>query len=1091
MTKQLRVALLALALAMGAVAAFGQATEGSILGTVLDPSGATMPGVRIDVTNTETGQHRLTLTNESGEYVVTNVPPGMYSVAAEKAGFKRAVQPPVEMTVKARVRVDLHMVVGEASQSVQVNGAAPELRTDSAEVSTLVSRNELASLPVFDRHLLALQVLTPGTFRRWPNEGGDRIGDFSGGESMQVAGLGSGQNNFILDGVSNNVELTGGMNAVPAMDAVQEFSIQTNAYSAEFGRAAGAVVNVALRSGSNELHGFGYDYLQNDFFDARPYDFTGTNPAIAPLRKNLFGGGAGGPIKRNHIFWFANYEGLRQPSGVIEQDTVPTAAERDGDFSQSGWTVYDPATLHTDASGNQVRDPFPGNIIPAARINSMMHTLIGIYPLPNYKDPNPSVLSNYQALDINNDSKDSFSAKGDIVASAADTLTVRYEKQWYDKNRSGFMTDNWIGGHGTLNGTNAGLTETHILSPNAVNEVRIGWNYINDGNLPLNNQIIDALNAVPGGIIAPGYPAVSMRNIQSTKAVRPLTTLPNPYYVWQNSLEYMDNLSWHKGNHAIKVGVVYNYNRNDVGGGGAAGGIKFSVDGYMTVASVGAKRPSNLTGTAEALLGMANALTTYEYFDKARMRDHRFAAFIQDDWRVTRKLSLNLGLRYEYSPNWTMKNDTVTNFDLATGQILVPESGRPFLEDQVGLPNGDLPSTYSYVPLDQVLPRNTGVDLAPRFGLAYALTNRLVLRANYGIFMTPPQALSMNNMEGAPFSFEVQVTGDNATPVLVTQGFPASNVFDTLASNDIPPTQYDLKYRTPTVQKFGANLQFMPFSKTVLEVGYEGNHAVRLDDGWLLNYPTPAPGDINARRPYPQWGEGFGLSFQGYSHYNALQVSWRQQLWHGLSVQSALTVEHSYGDFSSEDPYNFSYGYGMLPTDYGHQWNTAAIYDIPTPGTWSRLLTTVAGGWEGSFVVMLRGGLPFSIASSQTMNDDIDASRADLLLTNGPAALPNSQRTIDRWFNTDAFATPPDYTWGNSGYDILRGPGFAQVDAAMQKTFPIGERFRTTFRAEATNLFNRVNLGQPSATLGSSGFGTIRSLGGDPRMMQMVLRIAF
>jgi TonB-dependent Receptor Plug Domain len=252
----------------------------------------------------------------------------------------------VELTVKARVRVDLRLEVGEVTQTVEVAGAAAMLKTDSPEVSTLITQEQLQSLPAENRHFLALSVLTPGAYRTY---GHNRIADFSGGESVGFGGLNTGQNNFILDGVSNNVELTGGFNAVPAMDAIQELSIQTDSYSAEFGRSAGAIVNVAMKSGANQFHGFGYDYIQNDIFNARPYDFTGTHPGITPLRKNLFGGGIGGPIKKNKFFFFANYEGLRMPATVIELDTTPTALEKKGDFSQSGWTVYDPAT--TNAAG--------------------------------------------------------------------------------------------------------------------------------------------------------------------------------------------------------------------------------------------------------------------------------------------------------------------------------------------------------------------------------------------------------------------------------------------------------------------------------------------------------------------------------------------------------------------------------------------------------------------------------------------------------------------------------------------------------------------------------------------------------------------
>jgi hypothetical protein len=365
------------------------------------------------------------------------------------SGFKRAVHPVFELTVKARARVDLQLEVGDVMQTVEVAGTAPLLKTDTPEVATLITQDQLKSLPSQNRHFLSMSVLVPGTYRTY---GHNRISDFSGGESLSVAGLDSGQNNFILDGVSNNVELTGGLNAVPAIDAIQEVSIQTDGYSAEFGRSAGAIVNVAMKSGTNQIHGFGYDYLQNDKVNARPYDFTGTNPAIQPLRKNLFGGGISGPIKRNRVFLFANYEGLRQPQTVVEQATTPTDLEKKGDFTQSGWTVYDPAT--TDSKGN--RTAFPGNVIPAGRISKFMQDLIALYPHPNYKDPNPTVLTNFQSFDRNSDTKDSFNLKGDANLRTTDTLSVRYGRQFYSLDRSGWMPDSVMGGHGSLDGTNAG-----------------------------------------------------------------------------------------------------------------------------------------------------------------------------------------------------------------------------------------------------------------------------------------------------------------------------------------------------------------------------------------------------------------------------------------------------------------------------------------------------------------------------------------------------------------------------------------------------------------------------------------------------------
>ena len=1064
-----------------------QATEGSLLGIVVDPSGRAIVGARIVVTNTQTNFPRTTVTNDSGEYVIANLPVGIYSVSAEMSGFKTDIESNIELTVKARVRVDFKMQTGAVDQSVEVTSDAPLLKTDTTEVSTLITRKELEALPSLDRNFLSLQVLTPGTYRPWPNAGGDRIGDFSGGESMQVNGVDPGQNNFILDGISNNVALTGGMNSVPPMDAIQEFAIQTNGYSAEFGRAGGGVVNVALRSGTNQFHGYGYDYIQNDIFNARPYDFTGTSPDKPALRRNLFGAGGGGPIMRNRAFFFFSYEGLRQPQSVIEYDEVPTALERTGDFSQSGWTVYDPET--TDSNGN--RTAFPGNVIPAGRIDPLMARLASIFPLPNYTDPDPTVLENFLAFDRNVDTRDTYNIKNDINLTQKDTLTLRFSKQHSEKDRSGWVPGSWIGGKGLLDGYNAGLNETHVFTSNLLNEVRIGWNYINDGNSPLNNTPIQELNEIPGGFVQDGFPTVSFRNIGSTKAVRPLTTLPNPYVVWQNSLQFMDNLSWHKGRHAIKVGADTTRQHNSVGGGAPPGGLKFSIDGYATVASATAKRPTNLTGTAEGLLGYVNTLTTYNYADKTRLYQNAWSAFIEDEWRVTRKLNLSLGLRYEYSPNWLNKGDLTTNFDLTTGQILVPDTTKNYVQSVVGLPGAILPADYAYVSPSQVYPHDDHNDFAPRVGLAYSITPVTVFRANYGRFYAPSVLLGMNNMTGAPFSYQLQVIGDTADPVKITGGFPTGGAAAELGSTDIAPVYYQNHYDTPIVEKFGANFQFLPFKQTVVELGYEGNHAHGLDEGYQLNFPTPGPGDINARRPYPGLAEGTGTIYGGKTYYNAFEATVRERSFHGLSVQSSLTVEHSYGQNGITNPYNYNYSYGRLASDYGQQWVTAVIYDLPQAKSLPLAARIFVGGWQSSGIVQLRGGLPFSVASSQIMNDDLNASRADVTHENGSPSDPAGKRSIDNWFNADAFSTPPDYTYGNSGINILRGPGFSQVDFALQKTFSIRERYHATFRAEAENLLNHANFGNPSSTLGASGFNTIRSLDGDPRLMQMVLRFTF
>ena len=1075
---------------------FGQATEGSILGTITDGSGAAIVGATVNVTSVQTGYVRTTPTNEAGDFVVTNLPLGSYTVSTEMAGFKKAIHPPVEITVKARVRVNLQLEVGEVTQSVDVSAEAPLLKTDTVEVSTVVRRDQLQDLPVVSRHFLSLSVLTPGTV--YIPTG--RVAEFSGGTGIGAVGIGSqgaNQNNFILDGISNNMEFSGAMGVQPSLDAIQEFSIQTSGYSAEFGKAGGGIVNVAIRSGSNELHGFAYDYLRNDILNARPYDFTGTNPARLPLRRNLFGGGAGLPVIKNKVFLFANYEGLRAPTSVITYARVPTPLERQGDFSQSGYTIYDPATNHpsTTVAGRIERDSFPNNRIPTGRIQPGMAKLIALYPEPNFKDPiNPANLNNFRKALRNQDILDSINLKGDYKATSKDTLTLRYSSQWVHRDRDGFMPDGLISGTGTLNGTNSGLTYTRVFSPAVVNEFRMGWNYLRYGNTPINGDTFTSDLGIPGINVKPFFPNINPQNITRTSPVRALTTIPSPFNIVQNSFQYMDNLSWHKGNHALKFGGEVSWHRNDTWAP-ALGGVEAAYNANQTTPFVGATREAIRTGTPDFLLGLSNQFTTYYDYDKARIRVQRHALFAHDDWRVTRKLSLSMGLRYEVLPYWSERLDKLTNFDLSTGMILIPDTTRSLLTT-LGLPNGSLPVGFKYVPIDQVVPATDYLNFAPRFGFAYSLNDRMVLRGGFGIYFAGWDANVNSNTGGSPFNVRVRFSGSNAVPIDVRDGFPSGS-FASVVATPFPEISQMIESGRPDPysEKYNFNLQLNPFQKTAIEVGYNGSRSIAFQLNGRFNHPRPGPGNIQSRRPYPLFGDGFGAFYEGDYWYNALEVTLRQREVHGVSIDSNFTWSKNIGVNGRTNTYDPMYDYGRTFLDYGKRWVTSFVYRIPTPSNLHKVVRHIIGDWQSSGIVILQGGFPFSVNSNQDMNDNINASRANVVTTNGPAELPAGDRTIRKWFNTAAFATPAIYIWGNSGINILNGPGFAQVDFGIQKSFQIMEGKRLGFRMEAMNLFNRVNLGNPGsstgANTGNAALGQITSLYGEPRQIQISLRFDF
>ncbi|MFB3902499.1 MAG: carboxypeptidase regulatory-like domain-containing protein [Acidobacteriota bacterium] len=1069
-----------------------QATEGTILGTITDSSGGAVPGATISVTSVQTNAVRTTLTNDVGEFVVTNLPLGSYTVSAEMTGFKKAVHPPVEITVKARVRVNLQLEVGEMSQSVEVAATAPLIKTDTVEVSTVVRRDQLQELPVLSRNFLNLSILTPGTVRiTEQNRSGvveGRPAEFSG-DSVGVGSQLANQNNFIIDGISNNMEFSGAMGVVPAIDAIQEFSVQTSGYSAEFGKAGGGIINVAIRSGTNELHGFAYDYIRNDALNARPYDFTHTNVAKQPLRRNQFGGGLSGPIIKDKIFLFGNYEGVRQPSSSVGYFRVGTPAEKQGDFSQSGFNIYDPLTQHPDPNDPNriIRDQFPGNKIPAERINPAMTQLLKYFPDPNFTDPNPSILKNYQKVLKNSDRLDSMNLKGDIRLKESDTVTIRYSEQWVDREREGFMPNDVIGGHGDLDGTNAGILETHIFSPALINEFRAGWNYLRFGNLVANEEIFTDNLGIPGVNVQPSFPNINMRNLERSRPVRTIASIPSPFLLVQNSFQFMDNVSWQKDRHAIKFGGEVSWHRNDTWAP-APGGVEFNYDANITTPYVGAKREAIRTGMPDALLGLASEFTTYYTNDETRIRVRRMAGFIQDDWRTTSKLSLSLGVRYELLPYWGEDKDRLTNFDVTRQKILVPESTRSYLE-QKGLANGDLPTNFLYVPLEDVIPKTDYLNFGPRVGFAYSLLeNKLVLRGGYGMYFAGYDANYNNNTAGSPFTVRVRYYGTPSDGIPIEQGFPSGSYAAVLAAPYPEISQWiERDHPDHYTHKYNLNIQVSPLKNTAIDIGYNGSRAVAFPLGYRFNYPPPGPGDMQPRRPYPNFADGFALFHIGDSWYDALEITVKQRELHGLSLDSTFTWSKNLG-YQSIDPYNLSYGYGLANYDYGKRWVTAFIYRVPTPADIPMIARQFLGGWQASGIVNLQGGFPFSVYAGNEMNDDLDASRANLV---GNPVLPGSQRTIDRWFDTDAFEDPPNYVWGNSGINILRAPGFAQVDFSLSKAFTVTEGKRISVRMEASNLFNRVNLGRPSSTIGSSGFGTIRSLAGDPRNIQMALRFDF
>jgi outer membrane receptor protein involved in Fe transport len=892
---------------------FPQATEGTILGTVSDVSGGAVPGATVRVTNVGTGIERRVETDSSGEYVVTNLSLGSYRVVVEAKGFQRLINPPVAITVKARVRVDGVLQVGEVTQEVNVSAFAAMIKTDTPELGGVVLRQVLQEIPIISRNFLALAGLVPGTTNGPPSS---RQRDFSGA-SVTISGASAEANNFIIDGISDNMEFSGAIGVVPPMDAIQEFAIQTSQYSAEFGRSGGGVVNVAIKSGTNDFHGFAYDYLRNDKLDARPFDFTGTNPRKTPIRRNQFGAGVGGPIFKNRVFFFTNYEGLRFPNNTNQTVIVPKTAQKAGDFTQSGFTIYDPTTAHVDPANpsRTIRDPFSGNHIPSNRLDAIGVELLSYYPNPNYTDANPKVRNNYLVTNINRDKLDSFNVKGDYAISAKNSMTTRFSQQFGGRDRSSWMPDNVIGATAMLNGANAGITFTHVFSPTLLNEARAGYNYLRFGNELLNhNNVLDQFN-IPNYNTTPfsrGYPSVSIANISGASIVRPIASVPTPFFLVEHSYQYMDNMSWQKGSHAIKFGgEIGRVHNNRFQGRPGGGGLTFNAT--YTTQVVGSAVEAARNGVADTLLGLASAFYTNYSVDGIRIHSKRYGGFFQDDWRATRKLTLSLGLRYDYYGPYTEEQNRFTRFDLATGQRVMPISTKPLVESQLKIPGGNLPAGWRYDNLDMVVPHSNYKNFAPRFGFAYAFNNRLALRGGYGLFYAVTVSNNANNSgtDGNPFYSDFSLPADLNNPIVVRNGFPAGGLYGAISAATFGSYYTPLDRHDPYTQKYSLNLQISTTSRTALDVGYSGQRALGFPTLAYMNVPLPGAGTIQTRRPYPHVGNFTGYLPVNDSNYNGLEAAFRLKEYNGLAAQSAFTFSKSLGYTTGTDG-------GVLANPYDH-----------------------------------------------------------------------------------------------------------------------------------------------------------------------------
>lgn len=1064
-------------LAFAIVAAFSflssiglaQRVTGAIDGRITDASGAILPGVEVTITNESTAQARVVVTNESGLYNVPLLVSGTYSVQASLPGFKTEVRRGVIVEVDRNARVEIQLEVGEISEKIEVTADAPLVQVDSSALGQVIDAQRVAQLPLNGRDFLQLASLTPGV---QPVSEGSNLSTQSG--SVNVNGAREVFNNFMLDGIDNNDSGPAQLVIVPSVDSIQEFKVQTSNYSAEYGRSAGGLINVSTKSGSNSFHGSVYEFLRNSAMDARNFFDNPSQPKLA-FKRNQFGATLGGPIAQNKTFFFGAYERtvIRQPQSATAR--VPPAAWRTGDFSSLATPLIDPLT------GN----PFPGNIIPQNRISPIGRAMLGLFPMPNSSAVNNLVSVSKLTVD-----QDNVTGRVDHTLNDRDTMFVRYSYWNQPRLEPYARSSTTIGGYGVFLLTRTQslvLSETHVFSPSLVNELRVGYARLKGGLFAeaRTRPEVKAL-ALPGTRVfdQPDLRADFLEVPQVVMTGFNTVAYTGPQIRFDNMYDYIDNLSYTKGEHKLKMGFEGRRSHNNFHDANTPNG-RYQFENRYTGNAVG-----------DLLLGYPSQ-TTRQVGDMSTYgRTWYLSGFIQDDWRIGNKLTLNLGLRYEYQSNGYTINDRKLTFDTKTGLSKIVGKG-PVPPDIVPI----LEANPGIAIKDGTVPRGGWLDdrnnFAPRVGFAYDLAGdgKTVIRGGGGIFyVNIAQNKTFSATRGFPF-FRINnvfASTDRRNPNL-----SLSNPFPTeLLSTGFVGRSVDMNMRTGYMIQQNLNIQRQLDQATVFEIGYAGSKGNHLNRSRDLNAVPLGPGSIASRRPYPRFSTILQLEASASSVYHSLQLRLDRRFVAGTSVLGSYTWSKSLDDDSDitgvsgggqQNPYNLRDDKGNSVFDRTHRLSTAFLWELPVGRDLSGTAATFLKGWQINGIYTYASGQPFT--PSLSGDNSLTATGADRPNLIGNAKLDNPDPA--GWVNRAAFAIPPLGQFGNAGRNHLRGPGTNNLDFAMFKSFSFRDIAQfAQFRAELFNITNHPQFFLPNRFVDSPQFGTV-SRARDARQIQLSLRFSF
>ena len=1172
------------------VTAVAQVDMGSISGVIRDPSGAAIPTAKVTLTNEATGITVSMNSGAEGQYTFSPIKIGRYSISASATGFRTVQQNNVTVDVQQNVELDISLPVGQATETVVVNTVTPLLQTLDASVGQVVQEAAINDLPLNGRNFTFLAQLSAGV-----TQGQQDTRGLGASGSFAANGLRPAQNNYLLDGIDDNTNLVDFLNGTayavrPPVDAIQEFKVETNNYSAETGRSAGAVLNATLKSGSNAFHGSAWEFLRNDKLDAANYFET----RKGEFRQNQFGAALGGPIRRDKTFFFMDYEGTRIRQAIPYVSTVPTALERSSGYTnlsdllsqgpppascmqnpgQSGCVadvlgrgytlgqVFDPSTTRPAGSGF-IRDPFPGNIIPANRLDPNAIKLLNLFPAPT----NSGLFNNYVSNPVINNDTDQFDTRIDHNFSSKDSAFGRLS---YVRNPdiipgpfTGIADGGaFYAGDQFTTSWNSALSETHTFSPTLINEFRLGYNHLRATRVQPNANT----PGIPAQFGIQGIPQGNSNGGLGSIYFTGLNYLGSSQYLpsieLSTTTQITDNLTKTIGRHTLKAGFEWQRLGSAILQPIAGRGT-WSFSGLYT--EVPTTNGGN-TGLAQMLLtpipgtvpgaadyvGGADSVSASNIANTSQKHEY-YAGYFQDDFKVTSKLTVNLGLRYEYFgqliENYGNQSNFIPNF---VGPAHNGHSAFLLTQKRCNTPfSPDFMTAAATDGIDIVCSSQPGLgvsqkkNFAPRVGFAYQFTPKFVARGGYGIFyggfensvvgtyfdfpfqyslgygyQVPNAPITFSN--GSIATLETGITGIPLTPAAVEPG-------------GVSFTGEDYHMPTPYTQGYNLTLQYELSANNTVQLGYVGNNVHHM--GTYVNPNTPQeilPPGLSplAYSPYPDFSSYMTYStFSGNSHYNSLQANYERRMGHGLSVLGNFTWSSCMND--ATDVLNptalFIYRAPFLPGvgihgdfsrcdfDINKVVHLSGTYELPFGhgreflGNSSGVLNAIAGGWDTNWIVTLQDGQPGTVPCSIATTSGFGC----YALRVPGVDLYAGKHNQDQWMNPAAFATPPvattigqtDYSPLGGGPAQFRGPGFHRLDFSLFKQFQLNERFRMEFRSEIFNLTNTPNFSNPGFSLNGvpaapgaldynnpTNFGKINSTRdgqNDQREIQFALKLYF